>query len=172
MTYMCRRSTFGAVLVAALCLLLSPVTQAGAPDKIPPFTNHYPAGPMASCMPYGYSFDLLVESTFYGSGKAFKDRNGDVVRIELHLRTDDIFSNSVTGKSVIGHANYKESIDVAADESTFRGHFWHIVVPGVGNVLQDAEFQIVSWDPFEVKVIKGTYQANEGEFGELCAALN
>lgn len=31
---------------------------------------------------------------------------------------------------------------------------------------------IVSWVPFEVKVIKGTYQSNEGDFEELCAALD
>ena len=165
-------STLGVALAAAVCLLLSPATQAGAPDKIPPFTMHIPEGPLASCAPYGHTFDVLVETTFHQSVKVFKDRNGDPIREEWHSKTDDIFTNSVTREFVVGHANFRETYDVATNESRFRGLFWHTTVPGVGNVLQDAGLQILSWDPFEVKVMKGTYQANVGDFEELCAALD
>jgi hypothetical protein len=156
---------------AALCLVLSPAVQAGAPDKVPPFTVHIPEAPMASCAPYGYSFDILVESWFYNDMKIFKDRSGDPIRVEWYAKTDDVFTNSVSRKSVVGHANFRQTDDVATNESTFKGLFWHTTIPGVGNVLQDAGYQVVSWNPFEVKVMKGTYQANVGDFEELCAAL-
>lgn len=166
------RVVLGVLAVIAVCLAVSPSTQAGAPDKIPPFQFVIPQSPLASCTPYGYSFDVLVESTFYGSAKIFKDQSGNPVRTEYHWKTDDVFTNSVSGHFVVGHANYKESVDAVTEDSTFRGLFWHTTVPGVGNILQDAGFMIVSWDPFEVKVMKGTYQVNVGDFRELCAALD
>jgi hypothetical protein len=127
---------------------------------------------MTSCEPFGFDFHILSGSTLCVSAKVFKDKDGSPLRTEYHFKTDDVFVNSRTQAQLVGHANFRESIDETTGDDKFRGLLWHVVVPGVGNVLHDSGLQIVSWDPFEIKVMKGTYQWNVGDFEELCAALN
>jgi hypothetical protein len=161
----------GVVLAGIVSLVALTPVSAGAPEIIPPFEIYIPLAPMASCEPFGFDFEIWNGGTLYVSAKVFKDKDGNPLRTEYHFKTDDLFENHTTHAQLVGHANWRESFDETTGDDKFRGLFWHVVVPGVGNVLHDAGLQVVSWDPFEIKVMKGTYQWNVGDFEEICAAL-
>jgi hypothetical protein len=161
----------GVVLAGVVGLAaLSPVS-AGGPETFT-FEQYYPLGPMASCQPFGFDFEIWSGGTIYCSVKVFKDKDGNAVRAEYHCKTDDVFANANTQVQLVGRANFRESFDFGTGDDKYRGLLWHVVVPGVGNVLHDSGLQIVNWEPFEIKVMKGTYQWNVGDFSELCAALD
>jgi hypothetical protein len=172
MTVTWLRSTPAVATALAFCLLASPPVPAAPPEKILPFEEYYEPAFMTSCQPYGFSFDIWSGATFYGFGKWFPKKEGGG-RLDLHFKTDDVFINEMTGKTIVGHARFRQSIDFSAGDVKleFSGLFFHVVVPGVGNVLQDAGRMVIDLETGQIEFMKGTYQWNVGDFEELCAAL-
>jgi hypothetical protein len=162
------RLAVGMALAAIPGLLVSPPLLAGPPERIMPFESFSDPTFMARCAD---GFDVYSGGTLYGFGKWFPTKGGG--RLDLHFKTDDVFVNASTLKTVVGHASWRGSIDYATDEPVweYSGLFWHVVIPGVGNVLHDAGRMLVNDETGEIEFIKGTYQWNVGDFEELCEAL-
>ena len=165
------RPNLAIALGATLCLFASSSLLAVTPVKILPYADHWEPAFMTSCAPYGHDFEIWSGGTGYGVGKWFPTKGGG--RLYLHLTTDDVFINATTRKTVVGHASYRQSIDFATEEPKieFSGLFWHVVVPGVGNVLHDAGRMTIDLETGQIEFMKGTYQWNVGDFEELCQAL-
>ena len=174
------RLAAGAAMILTLCLVGSSAL-AAKPLKEPFF--------------YGPGFGPVLDSSYnpiqcgeaivhsawimYGTTTTFYDDAGEVARVKIHARVEETWSLVPgAGKELRGKASYNV-FTLEPGQYPYQGPekwtglLWHVVAPGVGTVLLDVGLEIVSWETFPptVEVRHGQHQWLDGDFDELCEAL-
>lgn len=133
----------------------------------------------ASC-PQG--FDILENGAVTELGRRTYDRNGFLVRRDLHEIYPvgdplNVFYNSVTGASIPYRADFLESDTFATPgdfdtmSSTYTGNLYSATLPGSGLLVHDAG--VLAFDPAgDVTADHGPKMVFSGDVAKLCQALN
>jgi hypothetical protein len=118
------------------------------------------------------SCDFPIDVSFAGSirGLEFFDRDGNLVRVQVHGSDVGTITNPANGKTATGVDHWLERFDVESGEFAILGLFFHLNFPGAGVVLIDAGHIRFDADG-NVIHLAGPHQAFEGDFEEVCAAL-
>jgi hypothetical protein len=124
-------------------------------------------------------FEIDLETTGTVDGTVFFDDGGEVIKVIVRTRAKDIFTNSVTGKTLVNRGVFQQvftRID-GTDEFTHSlvGFRFMGTSPGEGVVLQDVGRIEYSPDEEEILFIAGHHFDVPGgpDFGALlCAALS
>lgn len=127
-------------------------------------------------------FDLLENGHNVEIGHRYYDRNGFLVRRDLHESYSandpmNVIYNSVTGASVPYSTDYTEfdTFGVPGDFDTMTarnsGSFYNVTLPGAGLLVHDAG--VLIFDPAgDVIVAHGPKMLLDGDVAKLCEALD
>jgi hypothetical protein len=122
-------------------------------------------------------FEIGLETTGTFDVTVFFDEAGEVVKVLTQTRATDIFTNSVTGKTLTNRGVFQEIFTRIDDTDDFT----HVLVgfrfmgtsPGEGLILQDVGRIVYSPNEEEILFLAGQHKVSEGVDFEavLCAAL-
>jgi len=168
-----RRPVAGAAAALALGLLAA-TSLAAPPLHLGPFPYIY-EGPMMGPdgQPIVCNVQPIQERTAWEDRLTFfYDKEGKRIRLQVHTRGTSVFINPDTGTEARATAGWQTTEKTPYDGSKYVGLFYHVVLPGVGVIMQDAGLQIYNWDSPEPVVKRaGTYQWNLTDYDEFCAAM-
>jgi hypothetical protein len=122
-------------------------------------------------------FEIDLETTNTVDVTVYFDEAGEVVKFLVRTRATDVFTNSVTGKTLVNRGVFQElgtRID-GTDEFTeaLVGFRFMGTSPGEGLVLQDVGRIVFSPDEEEILFLAGQHNVpDEGFEAVLCAALS
>jgi hypothetical protein len=121
----------------------------------------------------GFAIDL--ETTTTVDVTVYFDATGEVVKFLVRTRATDIFTNSVTGKTVVNRGVFQELATriEGTDEFTeaLVGFQFMGTSPGEGLVLQDVGRTVFSPEG-EIVFVAGQHKVREAEAEAFCAALS
>jgi hypothetical protein len=97
-------------------------------------------------------FDLILAGTATIRGTRFFDESGELVRVIVHVRGEETYTNSVTGKAVVNRAVFTDFFTRIRGTDEFRhtvsGFDFQAKVDGRGPlVLQDVGRKVFMFDP-------------------------
>jgi hypothetical protein len=122
-------------------------------------------------------FEIALTTTGTASGTVFFDDAGEVIKILVRHRVRDVFTNSVTGKTVVNRGVFQETftpIEGTDDfTATVTGFRFMGTFPGEGVVLQDVgRFEETS--DGEILFVAGQHDLlpETAEPAVICAALS
>jgi hypothetical protein len=109
-------------------------------------------------------------------GTVFFDKAGEAVRVLIRQRAEDLFTNSVSGKTVLNRGFIQVTLARIPHTDDFTetvvGHDFLATSPGDGIVLQDVGRIVFPMDTHAVTLFQAGKHIAEAEFGDLvCAAL-
>jgi hypothetical protein len=122
-------------------------------------------------------FEIALTTTGTTSGTVFFDDAGEVIKVLVHHRVRDGFTNSVTGKTVVNRGVFQETftpIEGTDDfTATVTGFRFMGTFPGEGLVLQDVGRFEESPDG-EILFVAGQHDLlpEAAEPAVICAALS
>jgi hypothetical protein len=122
-------------------------------------------------------FEIALTTTGTESGTVFFDHAGEVIKVIVHHRVRDVFTNSVTGKTVVNRGVFQETftpIEGTEDfTATVTGFRFMGTFPGEGLVLQDVGRFEESPDG-EILFVAGQHDllTEAAEPAVICAALS
>jgi hypothetical protein len=122
-------------------------------------------------------FEIALTTTGTGNVTVFFDDTGEVSKILVRHRLRDVFTNSVTGKTVVNRGVFQETftrIDSTDDfTATVTGFRFMATFPGEGLVLQDVGRFEESPDG-EILFLAGQHDLlpEAAEPAVICAALS
>jgi hypothetical protein len=123
-------------------------------------------------------FEIARVSTGSFDGTVYFDQAGDVVKVLVRNRATDVFTNSVTGKTVTNRGVFQElftRIDGTDDFThSLVGYRFMATSPGEGVVLQDVGRIIYSPDEEQILFLAGQHNVPDGPEANavFCAALS
>jgi hypothetical protein len=122
--------------------------------------------PLAACA----GFDIIENSVTVVERTIFFDNEGNRARIQLRVRFEGTFKNSVTGESLTD-APDPQLVVIDSSDGSFANHglTFHITAPGEGNIVVDAGTVVI--DPNGDVTIHGPHTVLEDGYGALCAAI-
>jgi hypothetical protein len=122
-------------------------------------------------------FEIALTTTGTENGTIFFDNSGEVIKVIVHHRVRDVFTNSVTGKTVVNRGVFQETftpIEGTDDfTATVTGFRFMGTFPGQGLVLQDVgRFEETS--DGEILFVAGQHDllTEAAEPAVICAALS
>jgi hypothetical protein len=160
-------------LIAA-CALVFPSISGGTPpfhfqDQNSEFDPHF-----ATCD----GKDISLFTTGRTHGTTFFDRDGNVVRVIVHNRFLDHFTNTVTGEHLLNRGTFQETfvpVDGSQDlfTDTIDGHVFLATQPHHGIAIHDSGRVIFNPDETEILFAAGHHdELIEHQFEALlCSAL-
>lgn len=97
-------------------------------------------------------FDLILAGTATVHGARFFDKSGEVVKVIIHVRIEETYTNSVTGKTVVNRGVFQDFFTRIRGTDEFRhtvsGFDFQGKVAGRGPlVLQDVGRKVFMFDP-------------------------
>jgi hypothetical protein len=121
-------------------------------------------------------FEIGLDTSSTVDGTVYFDDTGQVVRFLARTRATDIFTNSVTGKTVTNSGVFQEMFTRIDDTDEFThalvGFRFIGTSPGEGLVLQDVGRIVYSPDHSEIVFLAGQHKVpDEGAEAVFCAAL-
>jgi len=121
----------------------------------------------------GFAIDL--DTTDTTDITVYFDETGEVVKFLQRVRATDVFTNSVTGKTVVNRGVFQEvgtRVD-GTDEftTTLVGFQFMGTSPGEGLVLQDVGRTVLSPEG-EIVFVAGQHKVRDAEAEAFCAALS
>ena len=120
-------------------------------------------------------FQIQDEWNGHMDVREYYDNHGNYIRTGARMSYTDRWVNLVNGNELFVTNGEHEYWAGDLEGVTIHGILYHVVVPGVGNVLMDAGYISYVWDeqgnPTDF-VFHGNHQLNvEGDLSELCAVL-
>lgn len=122
-------------------------------------------------------FEIALTTTGTGSVTVFFDDSGEVIKVLVRHRVRDVFTNSVTGKTVVNRGVFQETFTLieGTDDftTTVTGFRFMGTFPGEGLVLQDVGRFEESPDG-EILFVAGQHDllTEAAEPAVICAALS
>ena len=173
---MLKKSFFVLLIVTCLLTMATLPAFADAPQKYD-YEYHQAPAIIADCGVYGY--DFLIDQYAEGAGfrKVFLNKDGSFNRIQEHVSGYDVYTNTVTGKQIMGNWTVNELYPVEYGYIIRHGVPFHVTYPGMGNIVLDSgHMEFTYW--FEGDVLFYTLERHNGhsnffsgDFEEVCAAL-
>ena len=123
----------------------------------------------------GYAIDL--ETTGSEDFTVYFDGSGEVVKVLVRSRARDVFTNTVTGKTVINRGVFQQLFVRIGDTDEFThsltGYRFMATSPGRGVVIQDVGRIEYVGDEEDIVFLAGQHHVPEGPEAEevFCAAL-
>ena len=154
----------GAVVVLAI-LLATATAVIAAPPVFSTFdgqgTDEYDCG----------DFSIVDEWTVHVRYRDFYDNQGNYIRTAASVAFTDHWRNPDSGEEINASTQHMQQEWDAAGAS-LHGLAYHVVVPGVGNVLIDAGYIYETTGNPPVRTFHGNHQFYEqGDLSALCAVL-
>lgn len=173
---MLKKSFFAMLIVTFLLAFATLPALAMAPITYEIEIHQAPAY-IADCHDYGYDFFIEQYAEGTGFGKVFLNQDGSFNRIQEHVSGYDVYTNTETGKQIIGSWVGNELYPVEYGYIIRHGLPYHVTYPGMGNiVLESGHFEFTYW--FEDGVLHWTIERHNGhssiyigDFEKVCAAL-
>jgi hypothetical protein len=163
-------------LVAATCVAaLAPGAAAMAQ---PPETFHLDLSGTEPGFLHCGGFDIDLETTGGEDFVFYFDGSGDVVKVVVRTRATDIFTNSVTGKTVVNRGVFQQLFVRIGDSDEFthslNGYRFMATSPGEGVVIQDVGRIEYVGDEEDIVFLAGQHHVPDGPEAEevFCAALS
>lgn len=107
----------------------------------------------------------FVQTDFY---------NNDGARVAIHqmINGTDTYRHSVTGQTITMGTHFMVHIDMETMLNSSSGMQYHLVIPGLGNVLLDVGRTVYDLNAGTFVFLAGPHQVNTGDTASLCAAFN
>jgi hypothetical protein len=122
-------------------------------------------------------FEIARVSSDSFDGTVYFDQAGEIVKVLVRSRATDVFTNSVTGKTVTNRGVFNELFTRIEGTDDFThalvGYRFMANSPGEGVVLQDVGRILYSPDEQQILFLAGQHHVPDGPEGEaaFCAAL-
>ena len=123
----------------------------------------------------GFEVQRVSSGSF--DATAYFDQAGDVVKVIVHDRATDTFTNSVTGKTVDNRGTFQQIFTRVGDTNDFIhtivGYRFMANYPGDGVVLQDVGRVVQSPGDEQILALAGQHHVPDGPEADavFCAAL-
>ena len=174
---MLKKSFYILLIVTCLLAVATLPALAMAPQTYE-FEVHQAPAIIADCSEYGYDFLIDQYAEGAGFGKVFLNQDGSFNRIQEHVSGYDVYTNTVTGKQIIGYWVVNELYPVEYGYIIRHGVPFHVTYPGMGNIVLDSgHFEFTYW--FENGELHWTMERHNGhsnfyngDFEKVCAALD
>ena len=160
-----RRLTIAAGVAAAALSFGAPAATAKAPD-----TNPY--GGSFDCSEAGYDFTMEWEGVQHVAEKDRFDRSGELIGFTLHIRFNEVDTNTKTGKTLALRGSETETWDLVKGIRTLTGAVWIGNQRGAGTFIQDTGRIVIDLETGEAISIAGPHEGfHNGVDETVCAAL-
>ena len=120
-------------------------------------------------------FDIDLATTSSESFTVYFDGSGEVVKVLVRIRARDVFTNSVTGKTVVNRGVFQELFVRIGDTDEFThsltGYRFMANDPGRGVVIQDVGRIEFVGDQEDIVFLAGQHHVPDGAEPVFCAAL-
>jgi hypothetical protein len=161
------------IMFAASCLVAMAI--AGPAVAAPPERFHDSASSSEPGFVHCDGYDIDLDTTSSDDVTVYFDGSGEVIKVLVRIRAIDIFTNTVSGKTVVNRGVFQElfvRID-GTDEFThsLTGFRFIGTTPGRGLVLQDVGRIEYRGDEEEVIFLAGQHHVPDGPGEVFCAAL-
>jgi hypothetical protein len=123
-------------------------------------------------------FDIDLATTSAESFTVYFDGSGEVVKVLVRIRARDVFTNSVTGKTVVNRGVFQELFVRVGDTDEFThsltGYRFMATDPGRGVVIQDVGRIEFVGQQEDIVFLAGQHHVPDDENAEevFCAALS
>jgi hypothetical protein len=126
--------------------------------------------PLGYCAEQG--FEVWEDATWEFRGKAFFDKDGNLVRVQRHWRVDGQVYNVDHPELFLEYKNsvYNEVWDPESGETRYTGLWALITLPGYGSIFIDVGLVLLDED-FNVIFEAGQHQWWNANVDELCEHL-
>jgi hypothetical protein len=111
-------------------------------------------------------YDAMIDQTNY------YDNDGNRVEIHQAINGTDTYRHSVTGQSITMGTHFMVHVDMQTMLNSSSGMQYHLVVPGLGNVLLDVGRTVYDLNAGTFVFLAGPHQVATGDTAGLCAAFN
>jgi len=101
----------------------------------------------------------------------FFDQDGNVTEVHLMIRGTDSYVNNKTGRTITMPSSFMVHFDPETLLNMSTGLQYHLVVPGLGNVLLDVGRTVFDLNTGQFVVLNGPHQVVEGDTSGICLAL-
>jgi hypothetical protein len=107
----------------------------------------------------------IVETTYY-------DNDGNWAEIHDAINGTDTYRQSVTGQSITMPSHFMVHYNVPSGLNSSAGLQYHLMIPGLGNVLLDAGRTVYDLNAHAYVFLAGPHQVITGDTAGLCAAFD
>jgi hypothetical protein len=101
----------------------------------------------------------------------YYDNDGNFVEQHLAINGTDTYRQSVTGQSITMPTHFMVHIDREALLASSGGLQYHLMIPGLGNVLLDTGRTVYDGNTGTWVFLAGPHQVATGDTSGLCAAF-
>jgi hypothetical protein len=163
------------VVFAAGCL--AAFAWAGSALAMPPETFHVDDSGSEPGFVHCDGYDIDLETAGAEDFVFYFDDSGEVVKVMVRSRATDIFTNSVTGKTVVNRGAFQQLFVRIDDTDEFThslsGYRFMATSPGDGVVLQDVGRIEYVGEQEDIVFLAGQHHVPDGPEAEevFCAAL-
>jgi hypothetical protein len=161
------------VCLGLLTLVLLPAAASAAQPSIDQFRAETYDVPLADCGTFLLTEDIVEDVTV----TTFFDSAGNPIRVQAHLRTSGLITNSATGATFVDRAGLNVHVDLRSGEVAQIGKGYNITVPGRGGVVRgvgrlvfNADGEVV-FEAGQQDVIHSTGGLTTDEIARYCAGL-
>jgi hypothetical protein len=116
-------------------------------------------------------FDVIDQYNVTVVTTQFFDQSGAAVEIHLSLQGTDTYVRSDTGRAIVQPSHFMARIDRQPLVNISTGLQYHLMVPGLGNVLLDAGRTVYDFTTGSYIFLAGPHQVVTGDTAGLCAAF-
>jgi len=153
-----------------LIVLLAPLTVSAA-FAASPTTVTYPlqgTALLAECDGFQVldDYDIaIVQTTYY-------DNDGNRTMLNMKIDGTDTYRQSVTGQSFTMGSHFMVHNDYQAGKFSAMGLQYHLMVPGIGQVLMDVGLLVYDPQVGDYLFFAGPHQVATGDTAGLCTAFS
>ena len=160
-----RSITVAAGIVAAALSFGAPAATAKAPDS-DPYDGSF------DCREAGYDFTMDWEGVEHVAEKDRFDRSGELIGFTLHIRFNEVDTNTKTGRNLALRGSVTENWDLVKGIRTLTGAVWIGNQRGAGTFIQDTGRIVIDLETGEAISITGPPEGFQNGVDEtVCAAL-
>ena len=129
-------------------------------------------GPLAIGYCADAEFEVWEDVTYEIKGKAFFNKEGDLVRVQWHWTLEGVVYNFDHPENFLPYKNssYTQTLDPETGEQRFTGLYALVTVPGYGSIFMDMGL-IVFDEVFNVVFEAGKHQWWNANVDGLCEHL-
>ena len=160
------------IAVASLFMVFSVPASAGAPEVFEDVVYDW-SDELVPWLTDACGFDVYDSGHETGVAKGFFDREGDLLRVEVHVN-GTVRTYKEGGPVLIDRYAFHITDDFTDETGTFKGNGWNVHIPGSGSgvVINDSGLVTFAWNDGVVKAVGPKDTLNDGWPQEFCDALD